>query len=298
VHFRIVHSIRYSYSQPVFLEPHELRMQPRNCGNQILRAFDVNIEPAPAGISSCLDAEGNHLSIAWFDGLHRQLTVVADSHIETLRTNPFDYLLPPGDVGLPLRYVEPNASMVESACQRRHPQDECDTVTDFADRLQRASDGRLLGFLNHLNQTIHSNFRFIRREDGMAWPPAQTLRDRRGACRDFALLFVETCRSKGIAARFVSGYQEGNSSVAPHDLHAWAEVYVPGGGWRGYDPSSGLAVADRHVAVAASVTPSNTSPVRGSLRGTDVTATMQTRIELNVGPCPPWTFQLVQQQQQ
>lgn len=78
---------------------------------------------------------------------------------------------------------------------------------------------------------------------------------------------METCRAVGLAARFVSGYQEGDPNAAERHLHAWAEVYLPGAGWRGYDPTHGLAVADGHIALVASALPKSAAPVTGGVRG-------------------------------
>ena len=84
-----------------------------------------------------------------------------------------------------------------------------------------------------------------------------------GSCRDYAVLFMEVCRAMGIPARFVSGYQEGDTEQESRDLHAWAEVYLPGAGWRGYDPTLGLVVSDRHIPLAASAIPSYASAIEG-----------------------------------
>jgi len=92
---------------------------------------------------------------------------------------------------------------------------------------------------------------------------------------------MAACRNYGLATRFVSGYQEGDSDMTHRHLHAWVEVYIPGGGWRGYDPSHGLAVADRHIALSASYAPAGTLPVKGNFRGTGVTAEMKYFISLN-----------------
>jgi transglutaminase-like putative cysteine protease len=80
------------------------------------------------------------------------------------------------------------------------------------------------------------------------------------------VLFVEACRAIGLAARFVSGYQEGDTDSTDRHLHAWAEVYVPGGGWRGYDPTQGLAVADRHITLVASPLSRYAAPISGSFQ--------------------------------
>jgi transglutaminase-like putative cysteine protease len=109
------------------------------------------------------------------------------------------------------------------------------------------------------------------RLDGAPLTPEQTLAGRSGACRDTAMLYVVACRSQGLAARFVSGYSMHHpEEVTEHELHAWAEVYVSGGGWRAYDPSLGLAVADGHVTLAAAPDHVLAAAVSGSYRGSGV----------------------------
>lgn len=98
-------------------------------------------------------------------------------------------------------------------------------------------------------------------------PPDVVLSQGAGACRDLSVLFLAACRHVGLPARFVSGYHEGPPERGERELHAWAETYLPGGGWRGFDPSLGLAVADRHVAVAAAPDPRGAAPVAGTFRG-------------------------------
>jgi transglutaminase-like putative cysteine protease len=111
--------------------------------------------------------------------------------------------------------------------------------------------------------------------------PGETLAGRSGACRDTAMLYVEACRSQGLAARFVSGYSMHHPpEVTEQELHAWAEVYLPGAGWRAYDPSLGLAVADGHVALAAAPDHRLAAPVSGSYRGTGVGSAMDYRVAL------------------
>jgi transglutaminase-like putative cysteine protease len=95
-----------------------------------------------------------------------------------------------------------------------------------------------------------------------------------------AVLFMEVCRLSGIPARFVSGYLESDPEPDGQELHAWAEVFIPGAGWRSYDPTLGLAVQDRHVALAASAQPFLTAPVIGAYRGTGVTGTLETEVRI------------------
>lgn len=116
----------------------------------------------------------------------------------------------------------------------------------------------------------------------MAQEPEETLSRMKGTCRDFVVLFAEACRSLGFAARFVSGYTQGDLDNAENYLHAWAEVYLPGGGWRGYDPTLGLAVADQHIALTSGASPLQAAPVSGSFRGTEATATIKYNLTISV----------------
>ena len=149
-----------------------------------------------------------------------------------------------------------------------------EAVLDFVRPIARAEP---LDFLGELNRMIFEGFAYQVRDQGPAEPPETTLAARSGSCRDLAVLFCAACRSVGIPARFVSGY-EASEHERP-DMHAWAEVYLQGGGWRGYDPSQGFAVADSHVAVAAAADPRLAAPVSGTYRGS-ANARMEFRIEI------------------
>jgi transglutaminase-like putative cysteine protease len=143
-----------------------------------------------------------------------------------------------------------------------HPQ-----VSDYALSIATSAQWNTLTFLTGLCHQMFATFRQMTRPEGSPWTSLETLSRMEGSCRDLAVLFCDCCRVVGIAARFVSGY-ECASAVAAHPyMHAWAEVYLPGAGWRGYDPSRGLVVADTHVAVAAAADPALASPVAGDFFG-------------------------------
>jgi transglutaminase-like putative cysteine protease len=120
--------------------------------------------------------------------------------------------------------------------------------------------------LNALNQKIYKSCGYLLRIDGAPWPPGVTWSKKSGSCRDLAVLFMEVCRSIGLAARFVSGYEAGVESPERY-LHAWAEVFLPGAGWRGYDPTHGLVVADGHIVLAAAPRQQQTMPIEGQVQG-------------------------------
>lgn len=277
--FTVTHTTTYCYSQPICLDPHTLRLRPRDDGTQRLLHFHMQIEPQPAGVSEGRDQEGNATTYTWFEGKTNSLRVITGFALETLRSNPFDYLLSdPSAQTLPLRYVDDLQLALVPYCTRATSND---LVAQFATDIAYEVGGQLLPFLATLNQRIYDLCLQIVREQGDPQPPEVSLTQRQGSCRDLAVLFIDACRVLGIAARFVSGYHEGEAEQEKR-LHAWAEVYIPGGGWRGYDPTADLAVADRHVAVASGLTPRHAAPITGSFRGSGVVSTMQTDIQLHV----------------
>ena len=195
------------------------------------------------------------------------LTVKAHSTVNTLCDNPFNYVLEPWAVCLPLDYPR---SLFTSLTSYLGPPEQMlnvgdGSIAELALDLARQVDYNTVSFLGHLNQTIYERCEYELRPTGVPHPPHQTWRHKRGSCRDFVVLFMAACRAVGLAARFVSGYEKGDPDLEKH-LHAWAEVYLPGAGWRGYDPTLGLVVCDRHIALCANVWPEYTTPVLGTHR--------------------------------
>jgi len=261
----VTHNTVYQYDGSVRLEPQTFRLRPREDGSQRLLRYALEIAPSPAGRTECLDQDGNVALEAWFDRSVEELTVTSSFEVETLRDNPFDFLL--GDarlVSLPLSYPEPLRSALGPCLEAPNPPGP---VLDFSRSVVEGAGGQTLAFLTALNRSLFEAFRHVVRDDGPPHPPGVTLRSREASCRDLALLFCAACRSMGIAARFVSGYEREAAYQPQAYMHAWAEVYLPGGGWRGYDPSQGLAVAGSHIAVAAAADPRLAAPVSGAYRG-------------------------------
>jgi transglutaminase-like putative cysteine protease len=140
-------------------------------------------------------------------------------------------------------------------------------VKQYAQTIAAGAQWNTLSFLSALTRHIFDTCHQVVRPDGAPWPAEQTLHLLEGSCRDLAVLFCDACRQMGIASRFVSGYECASASRTDSYMHAWAEVYLPGIGWRGYDPARGLAVSNRHVAVAAGFDPDLASPVAGWYSG-------------------------------
>lgn len=275
MHYLIHHTTEYSYSEPVILQPHVIRLQSRCDGTQSLRSFDCLITPQPQQQSQIVDLDGNALVKVWFEREPTQsLTIQTTSEVETYRTNPFNYLLEPWAIKLPIDYPASLLAQLQPYLAKQHSGGANffnHDILQLAQEVWLAVEGNSTNFLTYLNEQIYKNCQYMIRETGDPLPPEITWRQKAGSCRDFAVLFVEVCRAIGLAARFVSGYQDGGieSRQKPQEkpelhLHAWAEVYLPGGGWRGYDPTQGLAVSDRHIVLAASAYPQYTAPVLGS----------------------------------
>jgi transglutaminase-like putative cysteine protease len=268
------HSTIYRYTQPVTLEPHTLRLRPRDDVTQRLLSHQLSITPAPAGQAAFSDQDGNGVVQAWFVGTVQELTVESRFVVETLRGNPFDFLLPAAcELALPLTLPD-GLRQALAPCLAGGEQ-----ARDFAAKVAEAAGRQLMPFLDRLSAVLFEDFRYILRHDGGPRPAAETLAAREGSCRDLAVLFSEACRAMGVPARFVSGYETAAAFDEHGDMHAWAEVYVPNGGWRGYDPSRGMAVSTSHVAVAAAAVPALAAPISGTYRGA-AKATMEFQIQM------------------
>jgi len=277
--YRISHKTDYTYSGPVFLEPHIIRLYPRNDASQAISNFFLTVEPRPAGVHHFLDAEGNNASCIWFENKTPTLSISTSFVAQTFCMNPFGYLVTDENfLQLPAIYKKNEALALGAFLA---PVDQDNALTDFANSVFEESKGVTLDFLSLLCTAVYEYIKVEVREHGSPSPPAITFQNKRGACRDLVVLFITVCRNFGLATRFVSGYQEGDPEMDQRYLHAWAEVYIPGGGWRGYDPSHGLVVADRHIALAASYDPERAAPVKGSFRGTGVSATINYNISLS-----------------
>ncbi len=280
--FRVVHTTTYSYSDAVFLEPHTIRLRPRSDPAQRELAYRLAVEPAPARLSHALDSEGNSVACVWFEGATPRLEIVSRLEVETLRGNPFDFLWLNGAHRLGFRYAQEDALA-------RFLRADATRLEPAAWALAR-SGGETPAFLTRLNERMHEAMRIVERERGKPYAPAETLRRGEGACRDLAVLFCACCREAGLAARFVSGYHAvdpadaGENGGRERRLHAWAEVYLPGGGWRGFDPTTGLAAAERHIALAAAAQPADAAPVTGAFRKTGAACTMRSHVKLAALP--------------
>ena len=241
------------------------------------------IYPQSQGRSDFVDLDGNNSIKLWFNSPTQQLNIQTLAKVETSCTNPFDYLLEPGMHILPFDYSHSLYLQLKPYLQTYSSIPDA-VALKLAQEIAVETQGNVLNFLFNLNQRIYQDCEYIVRDTGSPFPAGITWERRQGSCRDYAVLFMEVCRAMGIAARFVSGYQEGDKNMSSRDLHAWAEVYLPGAGWRGYDPTLGLVVSDRHIPLAASAVPQYAAPISGSTipveRGQQIVSTLNAQISM------------------
>jgi transglutaminase-like putative cysteine protease len=260
--YQITHATTYKYDRPVQLAPHLIRLRPRCDVAQSLNSFELTLSPKPIRITENIDLDGNNYIKTWFDNSKiNTLLITTQSTVTTYRDNPFNFLMEDWATQLPIDYP---SSMAQQLAP--YLSGQIDPVAyQLAQEILINTQGNTIEFLTTLNLTINRACKYIIRETGDPLPPSITWQQKTGSCRDLTVLFMAACRAIGLAARFVSGYEQGDPDVAEKHPHAWAEVYLPGAGWRGYDPNHGIVVQDQHIAVVASAYSQQTIPISGAL---------------------------------
>jgi len=264
---RIIHTLSYRYSAAVLLGPHRFCLQPRGHGFQRLLSFQCAISPEPAQLYALVAASGDEILRARFEGSSEAFEVQAISEVETLQAPPLEECLAENEPQLPYPVGHLNGDLM-GALEGWLPNGQHDpAAVDLAQEALMGSNQRALCFLQQLVEIIQDRVKYTQRHTGPAWPAGRTLKERVGSCRDLAMLMIETCRCVGLPARFVSGYHLVEPKPEAYDLHAWAEVYLPGAGWRGFDPSGQGAIDDRYIILATSSKPNLTAAVNGTFSG-------------------------------
>lgn len=277
----IRHRTTYDYSAPVRLDLQTMRLKPREDSRLRIVAFDLHVTPRPTHQSDGVDEEGNPMVWVRVDGDVHRFEIVTDSLVETVPRTITEADLAESARELPVRYAPDERFQL----QRFFVPPWVDPgVNAYAHRIAEAAGGRALAFLEALARAVHKDHAYRARIEGPPWTPEETLAKRQGTCRDFTVLFMEACRAMGIATRFVSGYHIRERDNEGGELHAWAEAFLPGVGWWGFDPTIGKIVNDRHVALAAAPTPSGAAPVTGSFWGANVRSTLEAEVAVRPAP--------------
>ena len=275
---RIVHSTQYQFGSDVFLEPHYLRFKPKNTSYNALSSFSLEVTPRPAGFTDNYDEEGNHVNFCWFENTTNIFKIDSFSEIEIGDYNPFDFLIYPAHYQeLPFEYAVHKKELLNPSLAVA----QMDTsLRAYASEVLKGVNNSLQ-FVINLTHKIHSDFDVIHRMEGPPHEPNETFRLKKGSCRDLAWMQINLLRNEGIAAKFVSGYYFFPTETPVFELHAWLEVFFPGAGWIGFDPSHGIATGSSHIPVASSAYPAYTLPVSGSFRG-DSSSHLKTDVHIEM----------------
>jgi uncharacterized protein (DUF2126 family) len=271
IHVALNHVTHYRYDRLVSLGPQSVRLRPApHCRTRIL-AYSLRVEPAKHFINWQQDPEANYLARLTFPDKTRELRIEVDLVAEMSVYNPFDFFLEPYAQHFPFKY---EAGEQRELAPYLATLPVTPLLAQYLESIPRDGE-QMVDFLVALNTRLSKEIRYLIRMQPGVQTPEETLRCASGSCRDSGWLLVQLLRHLGIAARFVSGYLiqltpdikslDGPSGPTADftDLHAWCEVYLPGAGWIGLDPTSGLLAGEGHIPLACTPEPSTAAPVSG-----------------------------------
>lgn len=266
------HRTCYRYDRAVRLGPHDVRLRPAALCRTPVLAYALAVRPSGHTLRWMHDAAGNHVARVWFQDPIERLELAVELTADLAPFNPFDFLVEPHAERYPFAYPAPVARELAPFTP---PAENGTLLVRFADEMRqeaRADVFSTVELLVRANQRLHEDITYINRTEHGVQPCEETLQQRQGSCRDVAWLLVQILRHLGLAARFVSGYliQLANANPdAPRtdqaDLHAWCEVFVPGAGWVGFDPTSGLLASEGHIPLARSSSYELAAAISGSV---------------------------------
>jgi len=273
------HRTTYSYDRDVALGPQIVRLRPApHCRTPIL-SYSVKVTPAKHFINWQQDPQGNYLARLVFPEKTRRFEVAIDLVADMAVINPFDFFLEPSCETFPFEY---DPALTEDLAPFRKVGPPGPLLAAWLAKVDRAP-ARTVDFIVGLNRRLQQDIAYIVRMEPGVQGFEETLSLRKGSCRDTGWLLVNILRHLGFAARFVSGYLiqlvadekalDGPSGPESDftDLHAWCEVYLPGAGWIGFDPTSGLMAGEGHIPLACTPEPQSAAPVEGLIEKAEVT---------------------------
>ena len=269
------HKTSYHFDRLVTLSPHEVRLRPAPHARTPILAYSLTVLPEQHFVNWQQDPYGNYIGRFVFPELTDVLEFTVDLIADMTVINPFDFFVEPYAEGFPFAYPDEVKSEL-SPYLKNGATDPAVVAWVAAARQDMLKDGMLTNdFLVGVNQRLQGDIGYTVRMEPGVQTPAQTLALKLGSCRDTGWLLVQILREFGLAARFVSGYLiqlkadqasldgPSGTEVDFTDLHAWTEVYIPGAGWIGLDPTSGMLTGEGHIPLACTATPSSAAPVTG-----------------------------------
>jgi transglutaminase-like putative cysteine protease len=262
---RITHKTEYHYRTSVTFGPHQALLRPREGHDVHIESSLLTIEPK-AEVRWLRDIYGNSITILTFSESSRKLSLFSEVNVDHHDDNPLDCVVAPYARSYPFQYAP--TEQVELIPYRlpSYPYDGPGLQSWLADL---AAPGKVIDtfeLLVRLNTSIYESFKYSRREEAGVQLPCETIALGTGSCRDYAVLMMEAARHLGFGARFVTGYimmGEGQHGAT----HAWTEIYIPGAGWRGFDPTNNKLAGFEHVSVAVAREHEKASPLSGTWEG-------------------------------
>jgi len=283
----INHTTRYQYDRPISMSPQVVRLRPAPHNRTPIHSYSLSIQPSEHFLNWHQDPHGNYVARIVVPEKTNVFEVKIDIVADLEAYNPFDFFLEPKAEQFPFSYDESLKQELKPYLETEPLSPELAAFIETLDRTPR----RTVDFLVDTNRVLSQAIQYVIRMEPGVQTPQQTLALRRGSCRDSGWLLVQLFRQLGIAARFVSGYLvqlkpdeppiEGPRGPVEDftDLHAWCECYVPGAGWVGLDPTSGLLAAEGHIPVACTPQPSSAAPIEGATEKADTEFSF--RMEVN-----------------
>ncbi|MDO9304794.1 MAG: transglutaminase family protein [Sulfuricurvum sp.] len=265
--YKIIHRTYYNYSTNVTLGTQTLLLRPREDYELRIESFSLKTTPE-SNVLWHRDVEGNSVAIASFDQLTSQLLIESEVIIQQFNEAPLDFLVSDYAIAYPFSYRE-DEQILLSPYMELPEQETINAVHEWISNFWKPNETiQTYTLLQRIAEYIYQTLLYKVREEPGVQSATQTLSYGTGSCRDFALLFMEAVRCLGLASRFVSGYLYAPLMSEIGSTHAWAEVYLPGAGWKGFDPTIGKIVGSDHIAVAVARLAEAVPPIAGSFVGT------------------------------
>lgn len=262
---RIIHRTTYNYSSPVTFGPHRALMRPRE--GHDLRIVDTRVEIEPTATVRWLrDIEGNSVAILTFAEPAARLCLQVEIDVDVCDDNPIECLMDPQARSYPFQYSPDEQVELVPYRLPSYPYDGPALQDWLGDLYQPGQVIDTFDLLCRLNTHIFQSLQYAAHNNPGVQLPHQTLALGGGSCRDYAVLMMEAARHWGFGARFVTGYiqmEEGQHGAT----HAWTEIYLPGAGWRGFDPTNNKLAGAEHISVAVARAQEKAMPLAGSWAG-------------------------------
>lgn len=265
--YKIIHRTFYNYTETVTLGPHHLLVRPREDYELRVESFSLNISPE-AKVLWHRGVEGNSVATVSFKAPTRQLSIESEVIVQQYNESPLDFIVADYAIHYPFTYNAEDQILLSP--YRMLPDEKTREVLNnwIFNSWKSGESVQSYVLLKGLTEYIYNTLKYEMREEPGVQSATETLALGSGSCRDFALLLMEAAKCLGLAARFVSGYLHAPlMSDQPGSTHAWAEVYLPGGGWKGFDPTVGDIVGSDHIPVAVARSAESVPPISGTYAG-------------------------------